>query len=66
MTKVNYGLTTKGANIEPHKTFSKDWKTLAEVLQQDVETRRRILYYHSVAVTWMASPRVDALSTTQP
>eukprot|EP00973_Karenia_brevis_P051635 7170846-Karenia_brevis.AAC.1 len=66
MTSVNYGFTNKGTSIEPHKNFAGDWKTLAEVLQQDVETRRRILYYHDVAVTWMSSPSVDALAAAQP
>eukprot|EP00973_Karenia_brevis_P080886 11221154-Karenia_brevis.AAC.1 len=66
MTSVNYGFTNKGSDIEPYKNFAEDWKTLAEVLQQDAETRRRILYYHAVAVTWMSSTSVDALAAAQP
>ena len=43
-----------------------EWKTLAQIFQQDSQTRQRILYYYQIVSEWLLDPRVDVLSSFSP
>jgi len=62
MCAVNEGFTYKAGILTARKDRKKHWLPLADVLQQDVNNRRRIWYYHEVAVEWMQHPHVNALA----
>ena len=65
MCSVNEGFKFKKGLLTPQPNRIKLWTSLATVLQGDSENRKRIWYYHDVAVDWMQHPMVNALATAK-
>ena len=61
----NFRLTEDGPVLKGGRPTAR-WKSLAEVLQQDDETRRRILFYREIATQWMEHDSIDVLRNAQP
>ncbi len=62
MTAVSEGFRALEDGVEPWKNREHMWRNLQDVLQQNTETRQRILYYKKVSTQWMTHDTVDVLS----
>ena len=61
----NFRHTVEGPALKGGRPTAR-WRSLGEVLQQDDETRRRILFYREIATQWMEHESIDVLRNAQP